>query len=91
MRGLPNLLAVRLENEVQPASLRTGRTTFHNSRLTTLLSIAARTLRCKYTERQLAITGSHHNFLIPSACAAARRIAAISFCKRLISSSLSRR
>src|SRR6516164_9567364 len=44
IRALLNRLAVRLEKEVQPASLRTGRTSFHSSRLTSLLSIVARTL-----------------------------------------------
>ena len=39
----------------------------------------------------VSVYTKHHNFLIPAACAAARRIAAISFCKRLISSSLSRK
>ena len=48
---------MRLEKEVQPASLRTGRTSFHSSRLTSLLSIAARTLPCKHTQSQLSRTG----------------------------------
>src|SRR5579864_963939 len=57
IRALLNRLAVRLEKEVQPAFLRTGRTSFHSSRLTSLLSIAARTLPCKHTQSQLSRTG----------------------------------
>src|SRR6516164_6326466 len=57
IRALLNRLAVRLEKEVQPASLRTGRTSFHSSRLTSLLSIAACTLPCKHTQSQLSRTG----------------------------------
>src|SRR5215470_17131074 len=57
IRALLNRLAVPLEKEVQPASLRTGRTSFHSSRLTSWLSIAARTLPCKHTQSQLSRTG----------------------------------
>src|SRR6516165_4180907 len=57
IRALLNRLAVRLVKEVQPASLRTRRTSFHSSRLTSLLSLAARTLPCKHTQSQLPRTG----------------------------------
>src|SRR5215469_16675934 len=62
IRALLNRLAVRLEKEVQPASLRTGRTSLHSSRLTSWLSIAARTLPCKLTQSQLSRPGYYtHN------------------------------
>src|SRR5262245_37498813 len=61
IRALLNRLAVRLAKEVQPASLRTGRTSFHSSRLTSSQSIAARTLQRKHTQSQLSRTGVRAN------------------------------
>src|SRR6516164_6135723 len=62
IRALLSRLAVRLEKEVQPASLRTGRTSLHSSRLTSLLSIAARTLPCKHTQSQLSRTDDYTHY-----------------------------
>src|SRR5215472_690055 len=74
IRAFLNRLAVRLEKEVQPASLKTGRTSFHSSRLTSLLSIAALTLPCKHTQSQLSRTGRLHSEPVVSVMAIYREL-----------------